>query len=145
MSLASTISGLFKRRPFEPEVILLAVGWETEANRRQRRNRYFVRDYRYLQAIEESAMRLKVHITLESGGGESETLEVARLERGSLRPDTLRLSLAEARAILAGLEQSLIERQAAEFIAQAQCCSRCGSVGLAPPRRSPTAPFTTTR
>jgi len=27
MSLASTISGLFKWRQFEPEVILLAVGW----------------------------------------------------------------------------------------------------------------------
>ena len=27
MSLASAISGLFKWRQFEPEVILLAVGW----------------------------------------------------------------------------------------------------------------------
>jgi transposase, IS6 family len=27
MSLVSTISGLFKWRQFEPEVILLAVGW----------------------------------------------------------------------------------------------------------------------
>jgi transposase, IS6 family len=27
MSLAATISGLFKWRQFEPEVILLAVGW----------------------------------------------------------------------------------------------------------------------
>ncbi|MBV8401562.1 MAG: hypothetical protein JOZ17_22990 [Acetobacteraceae bacterium] len=71
-------------------------------------------------------MRMKVQITLESGEGESETLEVVRLERGSLRPDTLGLSLAEARAILAGLEQALVERQTAEFVAQAQRCSRCG-------------------
>jgi transposase-like protein len=27
MSLARSISGLFNWRPFEPEVILLAVGW----------------------------------------------------------------------------------------------------------------------
>ena len=71
-------------------------------------------------------MRLKVQVTLESCGGESETVEVARLERGSLRPETLGLSLAEARAVLAGLEQTLVERQAAEFVAQAQRCSRCG-------------------
>src|SRR4051794_28016728 len=54
-------------------------------------------------------MRIAVQITLEPGGGESETIEVARLERGSLRPDTLGLSLVEARAILAGLEQNLVE------------------------------------
>jgi hypothetical protein len=71
-------------------------------------------------------MRLTVQITVESGGGESETLEVARMERGSLRPDTLGLSLAEARAILTGLEQTLVQRQAAEFVVQAQCCPRCG-------------------
>src|SRR4051812_41534649 len=71
-------------------------------------------------------MRIKVQITLESGEGESEMVEVARLERGPLRSDTLGLSLAEARAILAGLEQTLVERQAAEFVAQAQRCSQCG-------------------
>jgi hypothetical protein len=34
-------------------------------------------------------MRLKVQITVESGEGESEMIEVARPERASLRPDTL--------------------------------------------------------
>jgi hypothetical protein len=41
-------------------------------------------------------MRIKVQITLESGGGKSEMIEVTNLERASLRPDTLGLSLAEA-------------------------------------------------
>jgi hypothetical protein len=49
-------------------------------------------------------MKLKVQITVKSGEGESEMIEVARLEQGSLRPETLGLSLAEARAILAMLE-----------------------------------------
>jgi hypothetical protein len=71
-------------------------------------------------------MRMKVQITVESGEGESEMVEVARLERASLRPDTLGLSLAEARSILAGLEQTMAQRQVAEFIAQAQRCPRCG-------------------
>lgn len=39
-------------------------------------------------------MRLKVQITVESGEGESEMVEVACLERTNLRPDTLGLSLA---------------------------------------------------
>jgi hypothetical protein len=71
-------------------------------------------------------MRLKVQITVESGEGESEMVEVACLERANLRPDSLGLSLAEARSILAGLEQTIAQRQAAEFIAQAQRCPRCG-------------------
>src|SRR5689334_10127326 len=71
-------------------------------------------------------MRMKVPITVESGEGESEMVEVARLERASLRLDTLGLLLAEARSILAGLEQTMAQRQVAEFIAQAQRCPRCG-------------------
>jgi hypothetical protein len=43
--------------------------------------------------------------------------EVARLNRGTLRPETLGLTLAEARSILA--------QQAAEFIAQQRLCSHC--------------------
>jgi hypothetical protein len=43
-----------------------------------------------------------------------------------LHPETLGLSLAEARAILAGLEQSLVEQQSAEFIAQQRPCPQCG-------------------
>ncbi|HZI74541.1 MAG TPA: ISKra4 family transposase, partial [Gemmatimonadales bacterium] len=71
-------------------------------------------------------MRITVQITLESGVGESEMVEVARLERGPSRPDTLGLSLTEARSILAGLEQALVEQQTAELLAQAQRCARCG-------------------
>ena len=52
--------------------------------------------------------------------------EVVRLERGPLHPETLGLSLAEARSILAGLEQTLVEQQSAEFIAQQRRCPRCG-------------------
>jgi hypothetical protein len=48
------------------------------------------------------------------------------LERGPLQPDTLGLSLAEARAILARLEQTIAQHQVAEFIAQARRCPRCG-------------------
>jgi hypothetical protein len=67
-------------------------------------------------------MEITVQITVKSQAGEPELVqEVARLERGTLRPDNLGLSLAEARSILAGLEQTMAQWQAAEFAAQ-ECC-----------------------
>jgi hypothetical protein len=40
-------------------------------------------------------MKIQVHITIQSDEGQAEVVrEVARLERGFLRPDTLGLSLA---------------------------------------------------
>ena len=72
-------------------------------------------------------MEIKVQITVKSEVGQPEVVrEVARLERGSLRSETLGLSLAEARAILGGLEKTMAERQAAEFVAQGRRCPHCG-------------------
>ena len=72
-------------------------------------------------------MKVQVHITIQSDEGQAEVVhEVARLERGPVRPDALGLSLAEARSILAGLERTMAEGQAAEFVAQGRRCSRCG-------------------
>src|SRR5690349_21741498 len=59
-------------------------------------------------------MKITVQITVQSDEEQAEVVqEVARLERGPLRAETLGRSLAEARAILAGLEQTMVERQAA--------------------------------
>jgi hypothetical protein len=72
-------------------------------------------------------MKITVQITVQSDEGQAEVVqEVAQLERGPLQPETLGLSLAEARAILAGLERTMAERQAAEFIDQKRPCPCCG-------------------
>jgi hypothetical protein len=72
-------------------------------------------------------MEITVQIMVKSRAGEPERIqEVARLERGTLRPDTLGLSLAEARSILAGLEETMVQAQAAEFVTQVGRCPRCG-------------------
>jgi hypothetical protein len=65
-------------------------------------------------------MKITVHIAVVSAPGQPEVIQqVAHLERGpSLQPATLGLSLAEARAISAGLEQTITQHQVAEFIAQ---------------------------
>jgi hypothetical protein len=72
-------------------------------------------------------MEIKVQITVKSQAGEPELIqEVVSLKRGPLRPETLGLSLAEARSILAGLEQTMVEQQATEFVTQEGLCCRCG-------------------
>ena len=72
-------------------------------------------------------MKIKIPITIESDAGNPAVLqEVAQLDRGSLRPETLGLTLAEARSILAGIEQTVVEQQVAEFMAQQRTCSHCG-------------------
>ena len=66
-------------------------------------------------------------ITIQSDQGQADVVqEVAQLERGPLQPETLGLSLAEARAILAGLERTMAERQVAEFTVQEWPCPCCG-------------------
>jgi hypothetical protein len=77
--------------------------------------------------VEGAAMKITIQITVESNDGKLNVAqEVGHLDRGTLRPETLGLSLAEAQSILAGIEQTVIEQQAAEFIAQRRTCSHCG-------------------
>ena len=72
-------------------------------------------------------MKITIQITVESNECQLNVAqEVAHLDRGTLRPETLGLTLAEARSILAGIEQTVVEQQAAEFIAQQWACSHCG-------------------
>src|SRR6266446_2187077 len=77
--------------------------------------------------VEGAAMKITIQITVESDDGQLNVAqEVAHLDRGNLRPETLGLSLAEAQSILAAIEQTVIEQQVAEFIAQQRTCSHCG-------------------
>jgi hypothetical protein len=72
-------------------------------------------------------MIIKVQITVSPDGGETEVVEeVARLEREQLRPEELGLKLAEAKAILSGIQRKLVERQAVGFIAERARCPECG-------------------
>src|ERR1700736_1873354 len=72
-------------------------------------------------------MKIKIQITVDTDKGQPEVVqEAAHLDRGILRPETLGLTLAEARSILAGIEQTVVEQQAAEFMALQRTCSHCG-------------------
>jgi hypothetical protein len=47
-----------------------------------------------------------------------------------LQPDNVGLSLAEAKALLQQLQQTLVEQQSAEYLAQQSSCSDCGKKRL---------------
>jgi hypothetical protein len=68
-------------------------------------------------------MKIKIQITVESDKGQPEVVqEVAQLDRGILRPETLGLTLAEARLILAVLAKPAQSPDASQSIAL--CWSR---------------------
>ena len=72
-------------------------------------------------------MKIKVQVVIESEGGRTEAVEnIACLERGLLRPAILGITLAEANAILAGVQKTMVERQATEYLEQQVCCPLCG-------------------
>ncbi len=72
-------------------------------------------------------MKLRIQVVVEADGYAAEVLqEIATIERGPLRPDDVGLTLAEAKDLLQGVQQVLVERQVAEATAQQACCPACG-------------------
>jgi len=74
-------------------------------------------------------MRLKVQVIIESDSGETEAVQqVAELERGSLRPETLGLSLSEAKALLQEIQNAMVTHQSTGYITQYIACPECGRI-----------------
>ena len=60
-------------------------------------------------------MKLRIQVVVEADGYAAEVLqEIATIERGPLRPDDVGLTLAEAKDLLQGVQQVLVERQVAD-------------------------------
>jgi hypothetical protein len=74
-------------------------------------------------------MKLKVQVIIESESGEAEMVpEGAKLERQSLRPESLGLTLSEAKALLQGVQNAMVTHQSAEYVAQQLACPDCGRI-----------------
>jgi hypothetical protein len=72
-------------------------------------------------------MRVRIQVIVESETDAPPVVhEVAALERGPLQPESLGLTLAEAKDLLRGVQEALVAEQVAEFVAQQQCCPDCG-------------------
>lgn len=72
-------------------------------------------------------MKLTVQLVIEPGDGSKVVTEVAALEREGLTEETLGLSLAEGKAILAGVQESMVAQQAASYTTAQQTCPACGA------------------
>ena len=71
-------------------------------------------------------MTFTLQLVITTEDGQQEVQEVASVERTDLRPETLGLTLAEAKAILKDLQQLVIERQTSAHLASQQRCPDCG-------------------
>ncbi len=72
-------------------------------------------------------MKLTVQLVIEPGDGSTVVTEVATLEREVLTEETLGLSLAEGKAILAGVQEVMVAQQAASYSMAQQTCPACGA------------------
>lgn len=72
-------------------------------------------------------MKIRIQVTIESDVSDGGVVdEIACLERGALGPETLGLTLAEARELLAGVQQVMVREQVAEYVEQQRTCAQCG-------------------
>jgi hypothetical protein len=73
-------------------------------------------------------MKVRIQMVIEAANGEPEKVEeIARLERGALRPEELGLRLAEAKGLLHGMQQSVVTEQIAEYLDKFKTCPDCGA------------------
>jgi hypothetical protein len=72
-------------------------------------------------------MKITVQVVIESGDGSAVVTEVATLAREALTDETLGLSLAQVKMILAGVQEAIVAQQAAAYLATQQTCSVCGT------------------
>jgi hypothetical protein len=74
-------------------------------------------------------MRFIVQVRIEPDGtdnNEATVVDVAVVERDELSPASLGLSVDDAKAILAGVQDTMVAEQCATALAAASCCEVCG-------------------
>ncbi len=74
-------------------------------------------------------MKLKLQLIIESDSGQTEVVhEVTKLERRSLRPETLGLTLSEAKELLREVQRAMVTHQTIGYVTQQIPCSKCGKI-----------------
>jgi hypothetical protein len=73
-------------------------------------------------------MKIKVHLVIHDDDDHEETItDVVVLEKACQQIEQVGLTLAEAKSLLAALQQRIVERQAAAFLATCMHCQTCGT------------------
>ena len=73
-------------------------------------------------------MKYTVHVAITTDEGQTETQEIACVEREDLSPITLGLTLAEGKAILKGLQAVVVQQQLTAYLETQRLCAQCGHV-----------------
>lgn len=72
-------------------------------------------------------MRVKVLLQItDDDGAAGVAAEVAAFEKVTERPEDLGLSIAEAKALLAAVQQRTVDAQVACWMERHRCCEACG-------------------
>jgi hypothetical protein len=71
-------------------------------------------------------MKLTLQVVIQQGDELLRVQEIACIERDTLSPETLGLSLQEAKAVLAQLQETLVTEQVVAAVAEHQICPHCG-------------------
>lgn len=73
-------------------------------------------------------MKVRIQVVIEAENGAPERVEeIARLERGALRAEELGLTLAEAKALLHGVQQAVVIEQIEDYLEKFKTCPDCGA------------------
>jgi hypothetical protein len=73
-------------------------------------------------------MKVRVQVVVESTAGDpTDVHDIACIQREELRPDTVGLTLEEAKTVLERLQQRIVEQQAAEYLRTQRSCPQCGN------------------
>jgi hypothetical protein len=73
-------------------------------------------------------MKLTVQLVIEPGDGSTVVTEVTTLEREELTDETLGLTLAESKTILACVQEAMVAQQAASYSMAQQTCPGCSAL-----------------
>lgn len=72
-------------------------------------------------------MKLTLQVVIQQDDELPQVTEIASIEPDTLTPETLGLSLQEAKTILAQLQEMLVREQVAAVAAEHQTCPQCGA------------------
>jgi hypothetical protein len=73
-------------------------------------------------------MQCTIQVVITTDEGQTETRDIACVEREDLTPSTLGLTLAEGKAILKALQAVAVEQQMAAYLETQRPCAHCGNL-----------------
>jgi hypothetical protein len=73
-------------------------------------------------------VKCTIQVVITTENGQTETREIACLEREDLTPTTLGLTLADGKAIIKALQEVVVERQMTAYLDTQRPCAHCGNL-----------------